>query len=116
MRLYQQSYDVQMKRLGSAKMWDAIEQYSSYLASSNVLSESDLREVRRKRFLQHFQLADYQKAIQCDVSIQFVMLLFAELLPKKATNQLIENLETQKNIDDYLQQELPSPLFVLDSH
>lgn len=52
--LEQAHFDAQIQRLKECKMWDAIEQYSEWLADEGEILQADLREIRRLRFLQHF--------------------------------------------------------------
>lgn len=71
-------------------MWDAIELYSELLASTGQIQSADLKEIKRKRFLQHFHAGDYRKAQCCEVPPELVILLFAELLPATETQKLLE--------------------------
>lgn len=63
-------------------MWNALELYSEFVADSGEVNLTDLNGVRRQKFFHLFNQSEYKKALDCNVSLDLVLLLFSELLPQ----------------------------------
>lgn len=64
-------------------MWNALELYSELLTETGEVNVADLEEIRRQKFLQQFNQGEYKKALDCHITLELALLLFAELLPKE---------------------------------
>ena len=95
-------------------MWNALELYSELMTQSDQVNVTDLEEVRRQKFLFQFNQGEYKKALDCHLTLELVLLLFSELLPKEKTQLLLTTFQVGDH-SAFLDHEAPTPLHVFDN-
>ena len=95
-------------------MWNALELYSELMTQSDQVNVTDLEEVRRQKFIFQFNQGEYKKALDCHLTLELVLFIFSELLPKDQT-QLLQTTFQVGDLSNYLAHEAPTPLHVFDN-